>query len=112
MVSPEHEQKVLTTLEQETKKEKNKTHVLGFTNLGMVEMTRKKTRQNINDFLQRSCPYCGGTGRVLSEETLAFSVEREIMQVAREHDVEALMIEVHLGGLHVNRSWWSNLAQP
>ncbi|NLJ85487.1 MAG: Rne/Rng family ribonuclease [Firmicutes bacterium] len=95
MVSPEHEQKVLTTLEQETKKEKNKTHVLGFTNLGMVEMTRKKTRQNINDFLQRSCPYCGGTGRVLSEETLAFSVEREIMQVAREHDVEALMIEVH-----------------
>ncbi|NMB45241.1 MAG: TRAM domain-containing protein, partial [Firmicutes bacterium] len=95
MVSPAHEQKVLAALEEEVKKEKNKTHVLGFTNLGMVEMTRKKTRQNIGDFLQRPCPYCGGTGRVLSEETLAFSVEREIIRVAREHDVEALMIEVH-----------------
>ncbi len=95
MASPGHEQKVLATLEDEVKKDKNKTHVLGFTNLGMVEMTRKKTRQNIGDFLQRPCPYCGGTGRVLSEETLAFSVEREISRVAREHDVEALMIEVH-----------------
>jgi len=95
MASSGHEQKVLAKLEEEVKKDKNKTHVLGFTNLGMVEMTRKKTRQNIGDFLQRPCPYCGGTGRVLSEETLAFSVEREISRVAREHDVEALMIEVH-----------------
>jgi ribonuclease G len=95
MASSGHEEKVLARLEEEVKKDKNKTHVLGFTNLGMVEMTRKKTRQNIGDFLQRPCPYCGGTGRVLSEETLAFSVEREISRVAREHDVEALMIEVH-----------------
>ena len=68
MVSPERAEG-LTTLEQETKK-KSKT-MYSVLNLGMVEMTRKKTRQNINDFLQRSCPYCGGTGRVLSEETLA-----------------------------------------
>lgn len=95
MTSPNDKQQVLATLEEEVKKDKNKTHVLGFTNLGMVEMTRKKTRQNIGDFLQRPCPYCGGTGRVLSEETLAFSVEREISRIAREHDVEALMIEVH-----------------
>ncbi|NMB24768.1 MAG: Rne/Rng family ribonuclease [Firmicutes bacterium] len=95
MVSPEQRQKVLAALEQEVKKDKNKTHVLGFTNLGLVEMTRKKTRQNIGDFLQRACPYCDGTGRVLSEETLAFNVEREISRIAREHDVEALMIEVH-----------------
>jgi ribonuclease G len=61
----------------------------------MVEMTRKKTRQNIGDYLQRPCPYCGGTGRVLSEETLAFNIEREIRQFAREHDVEAMMVEVH-----------------
>ncbi|NLJ24499.1 MAG: Rne/Rng family ribonuclease [Firmicutes bacterium] len=95
MTSSNDKQQVLATLEEEVRKDKNKTHVLGFTNLGMVEMTRKKTRQNIGDFLQRPCPYCGGTGRVLSEETLAFSVEREISRVAREHDVEALMIEVH-----------------
>jgi ribonuclease G len=95
MVSSADEEKVLAVLEEEVKRDRNKTHVLGFTNLGMVEMTRKKTRQNIGDYLQRPCPYCGGTGRVLSEETLAFMIEREIRQFAREHDVEAMMVEVH-----------------
>ena len=95
MASSSDEEKVLAVLAEEVKKDRNKTHVLGFTNLGMVEMTRKKTRQNIGDYLQRPCPYCGGTGRVLSEETLAFNIEREIKQFAREHDVEAMMVEVH-----------------
>ncbi len=95
MASQADKEKVLAVLEEEVKKDRNKTHVLGFTSLGMVEMTRKKTRQNIGDYLQRPCPYCGGTGRVLSEETLAYSIEREIRQFAREHDVEAMMVEVH-----------------
>ncbi|NLK07221.1 MAG: Rne/Rng family ribonuclease [Firmicutes bacterium] len=95
MDSPAQRQRIFDALEAEVKKDKNKTHVLGFTNLGLMEMTRKKTRQNIGDFLQRPCPYCDGTGRVLSEETLASKVERELAHIAREHDVEALMIEVH-----------------
>ncbi|MGI6566309.1 MAG: Rne/Rng family ribonuclease [Firmicutes bacterium] len=95
MASSADEEKVLAALEAELKNDRSKTHILGFTNLGMVEMTRKKTRQNIGDYLQRPCPYCGGTGRVLSEETLAFNIEREIRQFAREHDVEAMMVEVH-----------------
>lgn len=95
MESPEHEQMVLESLEREVSKDKTKTHILGFTNLGMVEMTRKKVKQNIGDLLQRPCPYCDGTGRILSEETLAFQVEREILRLAREKDIEALLIEVH-----------------
>ena len=95
MASSADEEKVLAALEAELKNDRSKTHILGFTNLRMVEMTRKKTRQNIGDYLQRPCPYCGGTGRVLSEETLAFNIEREIRQFAREHDVEAMMVEVH-----------------
>ena len=95
MASSADEEKVLAALEAELKNDRSKTHILGLTNLGMVEMTRKKTRQNIGEYLQRPCPYCGGTGWVVSEETVAFIIEREIRQFAREHDVEAMMVEVH-----------------
>ncbi|MDD2211822.1 MAG: Rne/Rng family ribonuclease [Clostridia bacterium] len=61
-------QKLLAVLEEELKKDKVKTHILGITSLGFVEMTRKKVRQSLSSTLEKCCPYCGGKGRVLSEQ--------------------------------------------
>jgi ribonuclease G len=69
--------------------------VLGITNLGLVEMTRKKVRQSLDEVLEKVCPYCEGRGKILSEETMAKKVEREISRIFRTRRGEAILIEVH-----------------
>lgn len=95
MDSPEDEKKVLARLVEQIGKDKTKTHVLGFTQLGLVELTRKKTRQSLSSLLERSCPYCDGTGRIFSEETVGARAEREIRKLARMSDVEAILVALH-----------------
>lgn len=69
-------QRVLETLQEELKKDRTKSNVLGITQLGLVEMTRKKTRQCISNTLQSTCPYCGGTGKILSKESVMLKLRR------------------------------------
>lgn len=95
MNSQEHQKLVTDTLETELKKDRTKAHVLGITNLGLVEMTRKKVRQSLDEVLEKVCPYCEGRGRILSEETMAKKVEREISRIFRTRRGEAILIEVH-----------------
>ncbi|NLZ53216.1 MAG: Rne/Rng family ribonuclease [Thermoanaerobacteraceae bacterium] len=95
MNSQEHQKTVIETLEAELKKDRTKAHVLGITNLGLVEMTRKKVRQSLDEVLEKVCPYCEGRGRILSEDTMAKKVEREISRIFRTRRGEAVLIEVH-----------------
>lgn len=95
MDSHHHRQEVLRTLEEALKKDRTKAHVLGITQLGLVEMTRKKVRQGLDEVLQRPCPYCEGKGRVLSEETMAGKVRREIKRILRQSASEAILVEVN-----------------
>jgi len=95
MNSQEHQKMVIDTLEAELKKDRTKAHVLGITNLGLVEMTRKKVRQSLDEVLEKICPYCEGRGRILSEDTMAKKVEREISRIFRTRRGEAILIEVH-----------------
>lgn len=95
MNSQEHQKMVIDTLEAELKKDRTKAHVLGITNLGLVEMTRKKVRQSLDEVLEKVCPYCEGRGRILSEDTMAKKVEREISRIFRTRRGEAILIEVH-----------------
>lgn len=95
MNSQEHKKMVIETLEAELKKDRTKAHVLGITNLGLVEMTRKKVRQSLDEVLEKVCPYCEGRGRILSEDTMAKKVEREIARIFRTRRGEAILLEVH-----------------
>ncbi|NLS44461.1 MAG: Rne/Rng family ribonuclease [Firmicutes bacterium] len=95
MDSAEAREEVAKRLEEELKKDKTKATVLGFTHLGLLEMTRKKTRPGLREALTRSCPYCDGKGIVLSEETLAFKAERALKRVAVKTDQEAMMVLLH-----------------
>ncbi|HHW30250.1 MAG TPA: Rne/Rng family ribonuclease [Clostridiaceae bacterium] len=63
-----HQQMVLDELKQSLKKDRTKTTVVGMTGLGLIEMTRKKVRQELQTMLNVDCPYCNGTGKTLLSE--------------------------------------------
>lgn len=71
MESPEHQQQVVDALRDALKRDRNKTNVVGLTGLGLVEMTRKKMRSKLSERMEKTCPCCGGTGRVMQEEHTA-----------------------------------------
>lgn len=89
----EARRQVLARLEEALAKDKTKTHVLGYTGLGLVEMTRKKTKRILSEVLQAPCPVCDGTGRIESGETVAARIAREVYSLALEPDVEAVLVK-------------------
>jgi len=95
MDSESHRQKVLRTLEEHLRRDRTRTYVLGITQLGLVEITRKKAKQSLDDSLTRPCPYCEGRGRVLSEESVAAKLRREIRAMLRRSPEEAILVETH-----------------
>jgi ribonuclease G len=95
MLEPEHQAQVLTVLQQQCKKDKTKTNILGLTQLGLVEMTRKKVRKGLESVMTRSCPYCEGTGRVLSEETISLKIKEEIFEMAERTLAPGILVEAH-----------------
>ncbi|BAU27004.1 RNAse G [Aneurinibacillus soli] len=95
MKQDEHRARVLDAMSQELRKDRTKTHLLGFTKLGLLEMTRKKEHQTLSDTLLRLCPSCDGRGRILSEETLLGALERELIAHGRDDRNESVTVEVH-----------------
>lgn len=80
MIDEHDKHDVISALSEALKRDRTKTVVLGMTQLGLVEVTRKKLGANISGALQVSCPYCGGTGKVLSPETVALRLRRDILK--------------------------------
>ena len=89
-----NKQKVVETLENALAKDRTKTNVLGITSLGLVEMTRKKVRRKLSSIVKRTCPYCGGSGLVDSEETTAMNIRRLILRQTANSDIKEYLIEV------------------
>lgn len=87
--------KVLEVLEQELARDRTRTSILGLTKLGLVEMTRKKVRERLSELVQKECPYCEGTGRIVAETTMAFKVIRELNSLASRENFDAILCEVH-----------------
>jgi len=95
MPDTEHESAVLELLKNALKKDRTRTNVLGMTQLGLVEMTRKKARQRIENILLAPCPYCKGEGRILSSETIVKKIEKEINALFFNTGAIAAFLEVH-----------------
>lgn len=82
---------ILNVMEAALKKDERRTNLIGFSPLGILQLTRKKTKPAIIEALTVKCPSCEGTGRVLSPETIAFRLERELWE-HRGGDYEAVHI--------------------
>ena len=80
MNDTEHQQMVLDSLKQSLKNDRTKTIVLGMTALGLVEMTRKKMRQELSTVMNCDCPCCDGTGKVYTSDTHAMNILKEIRE--------------------------------
>ncbi|MCK8815878.1 Rne/Rng family ribonuclease [Natroniella sulfidigena] len=95
MKSSQDQDKVLQVLKNKLAHDKTKTNILGLTKLGLVEMTRKKEKERIGQFLQQDCSYCQGTGKILSEDTIVLQAIRKIREVLWKKKKEAILLEVH-----------------
>jgi len=91
----EHRRKVIDKLNSAIKNDRTKTYVLGLTNLGLVEMTRKKVRQDLSEYLQQPCPYCGGSGRVLTPLVVSTRIETELKEELKKERSKAVLVEMH-----------------
>lgn len=95
MAVPEHRQKVLSKLNESIRYDRTKTYVHGLTGLGLVEMTRKKVRQDLAAVLQQDCPHCNGTGRVLTPVVVSTRIERELKKLLPREKDAAVLVELH-----------------
>ncbi len=86
---------VVETLKRALSLDKTKSHVLGFTQLGLVEMTRKKSKTVLANMLETDCPHCSGTGRVPLDDAVAFTAAQKLAAMAREQDVKRIVVRCH-----------------
>lgn len=91
----EHGQKIINILANELNKDRTKTTVLGITNLGLVEITRKKVRQSLDNAILRTCPICHGEGKVIAEEELYYRISKDIMTLKDYSLDNTIVIEVN-----------------
>ncbi|MCJ7814254.1 MAG: Rne/Rng family ribonuclease [Candidatus Atribacteria bacterium] len=95
MDSQEDIEKVVKKLEESLKKDKTKSNIIQNTELGLVELTRKRSRRDLENMLRTTCPYCSGTARVLSAETVSNMVLRKLEELCNTSRAEAVLLAVH-----------------
>ncbi len=86
---------VLQMLQQALATHRVKTNVLGFTQLGLVEMTRKKNGYTLQEMFERPCPFCGGKGSVASEGSVCVDVLADLADLAARTAEPALFVETN-----------------
>ena len=85
MQEQEHRTEVMTQFERMLEKKKKKTKITQVSELGLVEMTRKRTRESLEHLLCESCPTCQGRGYVKTAESVCYEIFREIMRYTRAY---------------------------
>ncbi|HJV61632.1 MAG TPA: ribonuclease G [Albitalea sp.] len=80
----EHQNAVLAEFRKQLARDRTKITVSGFTQLGLVEMTRKRTRESLSHMLCEPCPTCQGKGQVRTPRTVCYDILREILREARQ----------------------------
>ena len=87
-----HKRQVLRALEKALARDHTRTHISNVSPLGLVEMTRKRTRESLEHVLCDPCPTCSGRGSIKSADTVCYEIFREIMREARQFDTERLLV--------------------
>jgi len=95
MEEPEHRRQVIQALARALAEDHVKTNISSVSPLGLVEMTRKRTRESLEHLLCQACPTCEGRGFVKTVETVCYEVFREIMRQARQFECRQLLVLAH-----------------
>ena len=92
MESEEHRQAVLAEFNKALARDHTRLTVNGFTALGLVEMTRKRTRESLAHILCEECPICGGRGEVKTARTVCYEILRELLREARQFNAREFRV--------------------
>jgi len=95
MEEEENKQRLMEVLNEALKRDVSKTHVVQLSELGLVEMTRKRTRESLGRLLLNECQGCHGVGNAKSATTICYQLFREVVAEARAYPCEKLMVIAH-----------------
>lgn len=94
MEDQSHREAVIARLREEVKKDRTRTTVMGMTSLGLLELTRKKTRKDVRALLTKACPYCHGDGVVLGDGYVITKIRKKLYSYFNENPSEAILLSV------------------
>ena len=100
MEREEHREQVSKALKRALAEDKARTNVLDISELGLVEMTRKRVRQDLRSFFAAPCPTCKGAGAIKSDVTLAAEIFRKVKAMGREGDAGDIVVKAHPDLVH------------
>jgi ribonuclease G len=92
MDTEEHKSAVLAEFKKALVRDRTRMTVNGFTALGLVEMTRKRTRESLAHVLCEPCPTCQGRGQLKTAQTVCYEILREILRAARQFEAKEYRI--------------------
>ena len=84
--------KVLEALEQNLSKDRIKNNIVHFTDLGLIEMTRKRTGKPLYNYFQERCPMCEGTGKIKSKDSVIHEMMTEIKECAKDEEINIIKV--------------------
>jgi ribonuclease G len=92
MQEAEHARQVLRALEKHLERDNSKVSLSELTSLGLVQLTRKRTRESLEHILCEPCPTCNSRGTIKSRETVCYEIFREILREFRQFDAKKLLV--------------------
>jgi ribonuclease G len=95
MDRPEHKHQVIAALEVALQRDRSRTKIVGLSELGLLQLTRKRTRLGLGAALTRSCGSCSGTGRVKTGETVAYEALAEVSRVGSTFPAAEITVRAH-----------------
>jgi ribonuclease G len=92
MLEDDHRRQVLRALERSLERDHSKISISEVTSLGLVQVTRKRTRESLEHVLCEACPTCGGRGSIKTAESVCYEIFREILREQRQYDAQKLLV--------------------
>ncbi|OGK10409.1 MAG: hypothetical protein A2W80_16485 [Candidatus Riflebacteria bacterium GWC2_50_8] len=95
MEAPSHRAQVLKTLREHFKGDRNKPNILDFSELGLVQMTRRRTASSLDEIRKEVCPCCQGAGKIISAANIANSIRKQLSDEVRRYQTDKFIINAH-----------------
>ena len=95
MEKKSNQEKVFNALNEAFRKDRSKTHILPMSEMGLIQMTRKRTRKPLTRLLCEPCFYCDGEGYLVSKQSICYNIYRDVIAEARERSGHRLTLRVN-----------------
>ncbi|QTA78136.1 Ribonuclease E/G family protein [Desulfonema limicola] len=95
MEKTSNQEKIFTALKDALKKDRSKTHILPMSDMGLIQMTRKRVRKSLSRMLCEPCFYCDGEGYLMSGQSICYNIYREVLRESQDMTGQRLTIRVN-----------------